>query len=269
MQNFIKGYKNSPSTPRNSEQRKLLTFYKRTLAKKEEIVNYLLFGVLEKAYSRAAPGLSSPFAIEFKELETEMNRHEDFPYLEMRYGFEIKYILNLGKLDYRLINPLRNKLDWMNQHLVHLADYTSQVDQHLQSKIHAKPFFSSLISELEAIPVVRNRKVMFEEMEKLFNEKKWYALYALALPQVEGIFSEIINLLTKDKVKGSLTEKVNYLRAYYEHAHYTFDYYEFTLADLRNSFAHSGKINDPERKCYRLLLDISYLLKIFMEFDRL
>lgn len=57
------------------------------------------------------------------------------------------------------------------------------------------------------------------------------------------------------------------MRAYYEHAHYTFDYYEFTLADLRNSFAHSGKINDPERKCYRLLLDISYLLKTFMEFD--
>ncbi|WP_406823961.1 hypothetical protein [Pedobacter sp. KACC 23697] len=267
QQPFIMEYRSKPTTPRNNLERKLLTFYRRTVDKKEEIVEYLLNGILVRALEKSAPGYKRDWGEGLEELSRQFEEHDDFPYLEQPYVFDFNYHLNMEKLDYRLINPLLNKFGYMEQDAYKLGRYTKAINDGFEKRIRPKLFFPSLLNDLAELPVIGKRWEIFKEMEFLFEEGKWYSLYALALPQVEGIFSEMLEMIAKKKTKGSLTEKVNSVRQYYEFAHYTFDYYEFTLADLRNSFSHSGKVENPKIKCFHLLLDIKYLLSVFMDFD--
>lgn len=263
---FIEEYNSKPSTPRSNEERKLVTFYRRTILKRDEIVQYLLHDILTRAIEKSSSSKSSwPNAL--AKMEREMERHDDFPYLEMPYGWDIIYVLNMEKLDYRMINPLLNKIGWMDTEKLYGLNYTDEINVTFERRIGKSNFFDRLIDELKEIPVVQERLEIFQEMSELFDERKWYSLYALALPQVEGIFSEMNQLISKKKSSNSLTDKVNLIRSFYEHSHYTFDYYEFTMADLRNSFSHTGKVEDAKTKCFHLLLDIKYLFSVFMELD--
>lgn len=265
---FIQEYKSQPCSPRNNEQRKLLTFYKRALEKKEEIIDYLLIGIYDRAIEKSSSFNQRNYGADLEEFEKELERHSDFPYLEYRYASNFTYHLNMAKLDYRLINPLLNKLSWIPQNSYYEKEYTEEIEKHITKVFKPNHFFDTLIADLEKLPIIKQRVEVFKEMRELLLEGKWYSLYALALPQVEGIFSEMVDMVSsRKKIKGSLTEKVNFIRNYYDLSYYTFDYYEFIVSDLRNSFSHSGKIENPKPKCYYLLLDIKYLLGIYTEFD--
>ena len=263
---FIQEYLKKPVNPRNNQENKWLTFYKRTLVKRDEIVQYLLHDILKRAIRKSSSSKLS-WGKGMEDWQLEFERADDFPYLEMPYGWSIEYILNMEKLDYNMINPLLNKVNWIDVEKLYGQSYTAEINATIQFRVSKSNFFERLITELESIPVVRERIIIFKEMSELFNQQKWYALYALALPQVEGIFSEVNAMISQKKSSNSLTDKVNFMRSFFEHAHYTFDYYAFTLADLRNSFSHTGKVEDPKTKCFHLLLDIKYLLNIFMELD--
>jgi hypothetical protein len=264
---FIIKYKTEPTAPRNNEERKQLEFYKRTLVKKEQIIAYLLDGILDRALEKSATVVRSEWGENLKDIMAEIEKSEDFPYLDFIYGLEYKHALDMERLDFRQINPLKNKFQWIDKALLEASSYTSEIDEGFERHILPVIFFSEMIVKLKDIPIVKDRLSIFEEMDDLFTAQKWYALYALALPQVEGIFTEMQEMTPKKRVKNSLTEKVNNLRSVYEMAQYTFDYYEFTLADLRNSFSHTGKIDQPKKKCYHLLADIWYLLEICTELD--
>lgn len=264
---FIIKYKTEPAIPRSNEERKHLEFYKRAIQKKEQIIDYLLDGILDRALEKSAPIIKSELGDGLKDIMSEMERSEDFPYLEFQYGLKYVYTLNMERLDFRLINPLKNKIQWYNSALHNASSYTPEINSEIELNIRPGVFFKDLIAKLKDIPMVKDRLDMFQEMDYLFTEQKWYALYALLLPQVEGIFTEMQEMLPQKRAKNSLTEKVNSLRSAYELAQYTFDYYEFTMADLRNRFAHTGKIAQPKLSCYHLLADIWYLLEICVELD--
>jgi hypothetical protein len=264
---FIIKYRIEPQTPRNNEERKNLDFYKRTLAKKEEIIEYLLKGILNRAIEKSAPGEKRNWGPALRDMQVEMEKHDDFPYMELQYGESYRYAISMDKLDYRKINPLINKLGWLGRSHHAIGKYTPAINKEFKSKIKTDYFFQQTIEKLERLPIIRERLKMFQEMEFMFQNQKWYALYSLALPQVEGIFSEMLEMHPDKKRSASLTDKVNNLRPFYQMGSYTFDYYQYTLADLRNSFSHTGKVNNPETQCYHLLLDIRYLLDMGLELD--
>jgi hypothetical protein len=91
----------------------------------------------------------------------------------------------------------------------------------------------------------------------------------LALPQLEGLFSEMCRVINPDAdmSQHSLTIKVNTMRPYHSLSDAYFDYYQYHIPQLRNKFAHTGYDADFKLKSYDLLADLLHLLKIFYELD--
>lgn len=264
---FIIKFQSEPSKPTSNDERMQLEFYKRAIAKKNEIIEYIIHGSLRKAKEKSVL-TKSERPENLKEMYEQFDFHEDFPYTELLYPTrKMVYALSLEKIDFRLINPLRNKMEWIDQKYFDAKEYTQVINAGFTKKIKAIAFFDVLLLCLRGLPVIKEREQIFLEMEYLFKKKKWNALYALALPQVEGIFTEMLSMTDNKKPKNSLTDKANSIRKYYEYSHYTMDYYEFTLANLRNRFSHTGKVENPKEKCYHLLMDIQYLLDICIDLD--
>ncbi|MDQ1150505.1 hypothetical protein [Sphingobacterium zeae] len=266
-QPFIIKYIADPVKPGNNHERMQLEFYKRANAKKEEIVEYILRGLLYRAKEKSVKNRSSRLESISKIFE-QVDFHEDFPYTELlSHTNKVVYDLNLERIDYRLINPLRNKVAYIDPKHFNSHNYTQTINIGFEKKIKPGHFFERLLQCLKGLPLIEERKEIFKEMQYLLKQKKWYSLYALALPQVEGIFTEMLLITDNKKSKNSLTDKAKIIRTYYENSDYTMDYYEFNLANLRNSFSHTGKIENPKEKCYHLLIDIEYLLNICIDMD--
>lgn len=252
--------------PTNNTERKQLEFYKRCMEKKNEIVNFILNIIPYRARELSIKKkVNLPQGLE--DIYEQIDYHNNFPYTELLDRYRYVYGLNLEKLDYRLINPLHNKKFWIDENLWQHTTYTTPVNKGFQQKIKAEPFFSTMILSLKELPFSQNREEIFLELCYLFKKKKWFAFYALALPQVEGIFNEMLEMTDSKKSKNSLSDKAKSIRNYHDDADYTMDYYEFTLADLRNSFSHSGVVDNPKLKSYHLVMDIQYLLDMCTELD--
>jgi hypothetical protein len=122
---------------------------------------------------------------------------------------------------------------------------------------------------LSLLPSLRHRKIVFDELEKLFRNHLWLGFYALALPQIEGIFNEM-NILSpsiKNSSNKALSQKVELMRPYFNLSDVYFDYYQYIIPDLRNKFTHSGFDANFELNSLDLLVDITFLLRIFTELD--
>jgi len=113
-------------------------------------------------------------------------------------------------------------------------------------------------------PII-DRKPVFEELELLFKEKRWFGFYSLGLAQIEGLFTEMLKTIDQDLLKPSLTEKVEAVRPVYELAHHSFDYYQYHIPILRNKFMHLGIDKIGETNCYDILYDLLYLFKVYTE----
>jgi hypothetical protein len=89
----------------------------------------------------------------------------------------------------------------------------------------------------------------------------------LALPQVEGLFTEMLSTVSPDDKGKSLAEKVKKVRPAYMLSEAYFDYYQYMITDLRTKFAHTGFETDLKLKCYDLLTDLEHILQVYYELD--
>jgi hypothetical protein len=251
-----------PEKPRNHDERMQLEFYKRTITKKENIVQYLTSGALDaRAIDKAAVGFKEYHSEGTKDVEKQIMYHTDFPYSDFLINNnKVEFGIDFEKLDYRLINTIRNKRSWVKGDYDRVGGYSKKFNKALKSSIDPKKFFKGLMKDLKSVPIVANRQPMFKELKALFFNGHWFGFYALALPQVEGIFNEMVELVNLKKSSGTLTDKVHIVRPFYDNSAFYFDYYEYFLPNWRNHFAHSGKVEDAEIKCHYLLLDIKDLL---------
>ncbi|MCP4456711.1 MAG: hypothetical protein GY816_01585 [Cytophagales bacterium] len=129
--------------------------------------------------------------------------------------------------------------------------------------------FNDLKFHLPHLPLSKNRDPIFDELISLFKGRRWISFYALALPQVEGLFSEMCQAVSpeNDFSQKSLTQKVKTVRPFHDLSISYFDYYEYFIPFQRNKFSHTGYDEDFKLKSYDLLLDLTHLLKIFFELD--
>lgn len=114
----------------------------------------------------------------------------------------------MEKLDYRRINVIRNKLNYVDLKLDDTKGYTKEITDSILKNVNPKTLLADLKVDLNLVPVVKDRKDIFVEMEELFLKKKWYGFYALALPQIEGIFSEMVEIIEKKQSFSALPDKV-------------------------------------------------------------
>lgn len=253
---YIKNYLKEAKTPSNTYQRMLLDFYKRCTNERDIILNYYLNGLKERAIQKANTKLGLNIGL--------WNTYfYDFPY-------QCWQIYSDQLFDYTKINCASHRCSDLPANEKMEDIYTNNKDLFYRKFFRQKPvqqIFTNIRFYYEHIPKVNNRQPIIDELERLFKGRRWLAFYALAIPQVEGLFTEMLNTINPDEKGKSLSEKVEKVRPSYKLSASYFDYYQYIVPELRNKFAHSGYESDLKLKSFDLLTDIEFILETFYELD--
>lgn len=258
---FIQSYKQKKIVPRNQKQRMFLEFYERCLKEKNEIINYLINGIDQRAIENSkieVLGLTGS-------LISSLN---DRPY-------KYNNIRNQNYYDFDNIDEFRHRLDYTDVLLRDVSSYKvlyerdkkDQFYEKLSKVLSPKDIFTRLSSEYKTLPHLNDRLEIINELKTIYDGKYWYAFYALILPQVEGVFTLMCKLFESKASDKSLPDKVTAMREFYEYSEHHFDYFEFILPVRRNKFTHIGKDDDIEIKSLDLLYDLYYIINVYKSLD--
>lgn len=244
---------------REHKSKLIIDFYERCIAEKDVIIKYLINDLEDRAIIKASQDKSlKDFGLMWFE------GYWDRPYKWWQYR-SIEYF------DYRQINVCRHRLDEVSvRDIPQMEDLYKTNKKLFYHKLKKYLSVEQIFHEIEnfyipTLPKVIERKPVFDELKKLIKARRWYAFTALALTQVEGVFSDMLYILYPQKNYSSLSTKVFAVRPHYTHEERNFDYFEYHLPFLRNSFLHSGNIKDKDFTLLSkdLIYDLHYLLRVF------
>lgn len=210
--------------------------------------------------------------------------------------FAVLYLMsNVSKIE----SPLFQNCDYtkIDKVLHRLDDWNSRKDDELRGLYHSdKAAFyrevlksTSLTQKIEDIqsmaenlPVSKQRRESLATLNSLYQDKKYLAVYALALPQVEGVFTEMMNSFGNDhkvKLNGTeknrkdmkaLPDKAMFVSRKIAKTDFLFDYFIYCLPEKRNRFSHTGlpaKGEDEKVMCYDIITDLYFVFQMFLELD--
>lgn len=249
---------------RNEHESKIrVDFYERCIKERDTIVKYLANDLEKRAIAKAS---QNEHLREFGLLWYE--GYWDRPYKWWQHR-------SIEFFDYRKVNVCRHRLDEITVRQIPKLEVLYQKDKGGFYRILFKAVAPEMVFHefnnyyIPVLPKVAERRPVFDEMEYLFKKKKWYGYTALALTQVEGIFSDMLDILFPNRHYSSLSTKVFAVRPYYNFEERNFDYFEYHLPKLRNSFLHSGSIGGKDFRLisYDLLYDLRYLMSVFHELN--
>lgn len=257
---FIREHLSKSRQPKNHEERVLFDFYQRCIKEQRNITEYYLNGIKKRAIVKANYWSSG-----IKQMISWSEPYRDRPYHFATY-------LAANYFDSNKIDLIANKISDFpvdeSGKIEKLYTNNKQAFYKMLLKRH-KPaqIWQELHYNLLHLPLKEDRSPIFKELETLFKTKRWIGFYALALTQVEGLFSEmylILNPMSAGTNKA-LSDKVEYARRFHEMSHYFFDYYQYHIPRLRNKFMHYGYDDNFKLKSFDLLFDLHHLLKMFSE----
>lgn len=265
VNNLIKHYEALPEVrhlienrtfSHNHSVKTILDFYARALKERQLILDYYLEGVYNRALDKSRAKMFNLGLLDF-------DFWNDYPY-ETGRGM-------LGNsIDYRNIDCVSHRI---SEFSIDESSKYEQLYKNNKASFYKKLFkyksseeyFTRIFFNLDHLPLKHDRNDIFVELRKLFNQRKWLSFYALALPQVEGLFSEMI-LSANPKsaaITKALSDKVRTVRPDYMLSDSYFDYYEYELPNQRNSFMHTGKTDDYQMKAFDLLTDLDHIVSVF------
>lgn len=259
---FIQQYLQFDDIPTSQKERMTFDFYKRCVKERGEIINYQLDGLKPRALQKARRVGSLFFNI-LSLTDAFHDRPYDFARRFAIHRFDSEQIdlasHRVGEF------PMRESIRLEKLYASDKAKFYRIYFRHITPAQH----FENLMYYLPYLPMRNDRKPIFEELIRLFKAKRWMSFYALALPQVEGLFSEMceIALPKKDFSRRALPFKVESLRPFHSGSYSYFDYYQYYIPLQRNKFAHTGYDDDFKMKSYDLISDLVHLLSIFYELD--
>lgn len=136
-------------------------------------------------------------------------------------------------------------------------------------RIPWRDIFRDCLTHLQYLPLGNDRVPIFKELLSLFKGRRWMAFYALGLPQVEGLFSEMCDAINPngDHNKQGLSKKVFAIRSHYNDYFDNLDYYQYHIPLQRNRFAHTGHDEDFQLKSYDLIVDLEQVLTVFSDLN--
>ncbi|MBN8694590.1 MAG: hypothetical protein J0L69_15455 [Bacteroidetes bacterium] len=255
---YIKKLVSANQPPYDHEERIKHDFYKRCVAEQKNILNYYLSGIKQRALSKAGyvwPSFKSIFAVG--------ESYRDFPY---------KFHNQPEMFDHLLIKEAQHRINnfYISEALRLEKLYLKNKESFYRSYFRKKKpeaIFSSIDFNLAHVPLNPGRKPIFDELKRLYKGRKWMAFFALAIPQVEGLFSEMHNVIFDGQKAKSLTDKVQKIRPFHNLSGYYFDYYQYIVPRLRNRFMHTGYEESFKLKANDLLTDLEHLLQVFYELE--
>lgn len=248
-------------TPRNHNQRTQNDFYKRCVEEKAKIVNHLATGINERALSKAKRdrlwGMAEMMFEEFR----------DRPYkLPMPKSTEYFDVDKIDKVGHRLGEIAISKGRELKQ--LYKQD-KEKFYAELETIIPDEKVLGSMLQQINFLPFVsEQRKDIFKELVDLYKNKKLFGFYALALTQIEGLFTEMCRMCEPgfNSPYAALPDKVNIVRPYHQFSENKFDYFQYYLPNLRNRFLHYGLDTNEkiEILCKELLWDLEEVVSIFL-----
>lgn len=259
----IKKINKSPSgTPRSHLERIHYDFYKRCIDQRIEILNYQINGLKERAINKAryTPRFLSSLTI-------FAQAFYDRPYLWAQpYSY--------SHFDFREIDTRGHRIKDLPINVTEKieSDYKNDKDKFYKKYfriISKEHHYKKINYYLEVFPFVSDRREIFTELISLFKARRWASFYALALPQIEGLFSEMAKIVEpqKDLRMKTLKHKVSSVRSYHSSDLAYFDYYEYHIPLARNKFSHTGIAEDFRLGSFDLIVDLCHILEIFYELD--
>ncbi len=257
----IEKYINNKNPKRDHETRTIIDFYNRTLRERQKVLNYYLKGVYERAIDKSRSKVWGGGLFAFGGI------FKDYPY-DFDKGF------SFVNFDHQTIDKVSHRLDYIpireieNPRELYGKDKNKFYRQ-LFKEYPVEDYLRIIDFHLNHVPTPKERKTIFSELKKLFLGERWLAFYALALPQVEGLFTEMMAAQKPDSkyYSRALSDKVDFLRmGSYPNDPYL-DYYQYVLPLERNSFMHTGLTEDYQLKAFDLLTDLDHVLRLYNELD--
>lgn len=239
-------------------------FYSRCLEERQAILNYYLNGMYTRALQNSRHEKGSLFST--------INALSDFNHRPYDFGRSV-----FGRnYDYRTIDCSTHRLILsnvgMNKYIEFRRMYVTDKAGFYNEYFKIRSIEQTLISidnNLGYLPVSQARIDIFKEMKRFFLAEEWLAFYAIALPQVEGLFSEMIESdKTKTTSRNALSAKVREVRSWFRYHEKSLDYYEYALPKYRNKFAHGVLLSDIKLLAFDLLTDLNDILKLFSEAEK-
>lgn len=257
---IVKQFLYKQERPRNHVDRTILDFYLRSLKLQQKALDYYLNGV----YSRA---LENSFEDKYwgwlKNMWVELT---DYPY---KFSNGIRPI----NLDYRNIDCSSHRIEsiYLGEEEFYQKLYTKNKRLFYKKIFKIKKpseIFDDIYYNLTLLPVSPERYLIFKELQRLFKTRKWLSFYALALPQVEGFFTEMIKSSAPSaNISGALPDKVEKVRPDYLLSDTYFDYYQYVLPEQRNRFSHIGFTDGYMLRSFDMLTDLDHVLRIFSSLE--
>jgi len=263
QEKFIKDFELNSYTPRNQHEKTEIAFFLRAKQKYKEVGDYLIKDLDIRAINKALD--KRPENIE--EMYKDLVEKKDYPYYEHIYKNKIVYDIDYEKIDSQKINLLKNKWSYLGYCVSYV--YDNKTYEEIIKKVNASNLISKLNEQFNLIPTLKERKPIFKELKLLFENENYYGFYALAIPQIEGLFADMIYLIEPDskKLSKSLVEKISHISSFYKSSNFYFDYYMYFLPKQRNKFSHSGKDKNIKGKSFQILLDLLHIISIYSEID--
>jgi hypothetical protein len=189
--------------------------------------------------------------------------------------------------DYRKIDKVLHRLDDWNSRKddelrgLYDSDKAAFYGEVLKSKSLTKKI-EEIQSMAENLPVSSQRRESLATLNSLYQDKKYLAVYALALPQVEGVFVEMMDSFGEDdkiEVNGTkvskakmkaLPDKAMFVSRKIAKTDFLFDYFIYCLPEQRNRFSHTGlsaEGEDEKIMCYDIITDLYFVFLVFSELD--
>jgi hypothetical protein len=257
----IKEYLADNRVPTKHQERTTYEFYKRCITERVEILNYQLTGIKERALEKAG------YMMHFYGVWNSFTMWKDRPY-HYALPFSEHYFdsSKISQSRHRLVEIDIAKIEGMQT--LYEQDKTAFYEGYF-AEISVEQHFTGIDFNLAHLPAaVGKRRPIFDELATLFRGQHWIGFYALALPQIEGLFTEMCKVVSvADFSSKALSAKVKAVRPYHNLSESYFDYYEYYIPLQRNKFAHFGYDEDFQLKAYDLLVDLAHLLKVFYELE--
>jgi len=253
-QECVRKYRDEGKRGDDHQENISITFYLRCSRSHREITNFLTRSLDSVALENARAAL-----FEHNPLWGLLRSRA--PYSFGEYGTEEIDSTKIDRCRHRMMKlPIRvsHKL----REIYHAGD-TARFYRLLHKHNPPEKVFEHIERTCSSIPDLRARVHIFDELRTLYKHRHWLAFAALSLPQVEGLFADMLKLAGLDKPGKALPAKVSQVRKYYSFHFRTFDYFQFTLPELRNRFAHGGAVDNPRETALDLLHDLGYVVGVF------
>ncbi|HVU96900.1 MAG TPA: hypothetical protein VHE34_16840 [Puia sp.] len=257
----IKVFLKRPAEPKSQEGRMIFDFYMRNVTEQQKILHHLVFQLPARITAKCNEVFDTSIAAQLQR-----------DYLDRPYLTALPFNTT-GYFDHRFIDLSRHRLYDIDLPLAQANALwslyaTNKPAFYKELFIYRSPAeaFDEIKHSFAFHPSILGKRLpIAAELKTLFDQSQWHGFFALALSQIEGLFSEMASAIQPDQKYTGLPSKVAGVRAEYERAQNYLDYFQYYIPALRNNFMHYGYEEVDEWKCYDLLFDIRFLALMFEE----